>query len=104
MQNSILTGKEILEKIENFFGENGGVDSYAYGDFDEDELGLGKIEVVDRYGGEGQGERWWRTRYFVDHDVYIKTIGYYSSYNGTDFDYGYGEEVRPVQKTITVFE
>jgi hypothetical protein len=36
--------------------------------------------------------------------VYIKTDGFYSSYNGTDFDYGFGSEVKPVQKTVTVFE
>ena len=101
-----LTGAEILERLNTFFvGEdNGGIDAYAYEDFDEEELGLGKIEEVDSYGGEGQGERWWTTKYFVDHDVYIKTRGYYSSYNGTDFDYGIGEVVKPVQKTITVFE
>jgi hypothetical protein len=40
----------------------------------------------------------------VIHDVYIKTRGFYSSYNGVDFDYGIGEVVKPVQKTITVFE
>lgn len=67
-------------------------------------LGLGKIEEVDQYGGEGQGSTWYSIKYFEDHDVYIKTSGYYSSYHGTDFDYGYGEEVRPTEKTITVYE
>jgi hypothetical protein len=105
MQNK-LTGVEVLDRLEHFFiqEDNGGIDAYAYDDFHEEDLALGKIETVDRYGGEGQGERWWVTRYFADHDVYIKTRGYYSSYNGTDFDYGIGEVVKPVQKTITVFE
>lgn len=103
---SKLTGKEILVIIEEYFEEEGndGIAAYAWGDFDEDALGLGEVKEVDQYGGEGEGERWWSTKHFVDHDVYIKTRGYYSSYNGTDFDYGYGEEVKPVQKTITVFE
>ena len=105
MQNK-LTGAEILKRLEKFFIEedNGGIYTFAYKDFHEEDLALGKIETVDRYGGEGQGERWWVTRYFADHDVYIKTKGFYSSYNGTDFDYGIGEVVKPVQKTITVFE
>jgi hypothetical protein len=105
MQNK-LTGAEILERLNTFFLEedNGGIDDYAYGYFNKEALALGKIEDVDSYGGEGQGERWWVTRHFVDHDVYIKTRGFYSSYNGTDFDYGIGEVVKPVQKTITVFE
>jgi hypothetical protein len=67
-------------------------------------LGIGDWKEVDQYGGEGEGERWYSVKYFKDHDVYIKTNGFYSSYNGTDFDYGYGYEVKPVQKTITVYE
>jgi hypothetical protein len=63
-------------------------------------LGLGKIEEVDQYGGEGQGDTWYSVKHFIDHDVYIKTSGYYSSYNGTEFYDGYGEEVKPVEKTI----
>lgn len=105
MQNK-LTGKEILERVEAYFEQDGnaGESAFAYGDFDEEELGLGQVLEVDSYGGEGAGGLWWSTKHFVDHDVYIKIRGYYSSYNGTDFDYGYGEEVRPVQKTIIVFE
>ena len=106
MQNK-LTGAEILEKLEDFFIKKDGDEGiaiYAFENFFEEGLGLGKIEEVDSYGGEGQGERWWTIKYFVDHDVYIKTRGFYSSYNGVDFDYGIGEIVKPVQKTITVFE
>jgi hypothetical protein len=105
MQNK-LTGAEILERLEKFFVEedNGGIYTFAQEDFYRDELDLGLIEDVDSYGGKGQGERWWVIRHFVDHDVYIKTRGFYSSYNGIDFDYGIGEVVKPVQKTITIFE
>lgn len=97
-----LTAKEILEKLDIFF--EGEVSIYAWYEFDEKDLGLGEIEEVDNYGGEGQGDTWYTVRYFKDHDVYIKTNGFYSSYNGTDFDYGFGEEVKPVEKTITVYE
>lgn len=67
-------------------------------------LGLGKVIEVDQYGGEGQGSTWYSVKHFVDHDVYIRTDGYYQSYEGTEFYDGYGKEVRPQQKTITVFE
>ena len=67
-------------------------------------LGLGEVEEVDQYGGEGQGETWYSVKYFKDHDVYIRTDGYYQSYNGTDFEEGYGQEVRPIEKTIIVYE
>lgn len=68
------------------------------------QLGLGKIAEVDQYGGEGQGEDWYSVKHFVDHDVYIKTQGFYTSYHGTDFDYGYGKEVKPVERTVTFYE
>ena len=40
-----------------------------------------------------------------DHDIYIKVTGYYSSYNGTDFDSGWDccTEVRPAKKEVTVY-
>ncbi len=66
-------------------------------------IGLGKIEEVEQYGGEGQGETWYSVKHFVDHDVYIQTDGFYSSYNGTDFYEGYGEEVVPEERMVTVY-
>lgn len=61
---------------------------------------------VDSYGGVGQGETWYSVKYFPQHDVYIKVNGFYQSYNGTEFYDGWGccEIVKPVQKTITVYE
>lgn len=67
-------------------------------------LGLGKVVEIEQYGGEDQGSTWYSIKYFVDHDVYIRTDGYYQSYSGTDFHDGYGRVVTPQQKTITVFE
>lgn len=69
-----------------------------------DRLGLGRVVEVDQYGGEGEGERWWSVKHFVDHDVYIRIDGHYQSYHGTEFYNGYGRVVQPAQKTITVFE
>lgn len=69
------------------------------------ELGL-NWEEVDQYGGEGQGDTWFSIKYFPDYDLYLKVSGYYQSYNGTDFYDGWDcvTEVKPVTKTITVYE
>ena len=96
-----MTAKEILEEVEK---QGISVDSFGYSDFPEPLENVGSWEEIEQYGGEGQGDSWYSVKYFKDHDVYIRTNGFYSSYNGTDFDYGYGEEVKPVQKTITVYE
>lgn len=106
--------KVLEEKIEN-------VDEFAYGDFGDKKFPkakygtpeykiitipeLGDIEEVDQYGGEGQGETWYSVKHFKDHDVYIKVSGYYASYDGVSFD-GWEDciEVKPQQKTITVYE
>lgn len=69
-----------------------------------DSIGIGEWEEVEQVGGEGEGDIWYSVKYFKDHDVYIKTTGFYSSYEGTEFYDGYGEEVRPKEKTITVYE
>lgn len=117
-----MTAQEILEKVE----ESGmSVYNFAYGEWLEaenieipeeitdykeqekfilDTLGLGEVERVYQKGGEGQGDHWESVKYFRDHDVYIKTVGHYSSYEGVDFYSGYGKEVRPKEKTITVYQ
>lgn len=67
-------------------------------------LGVGDWVEVEQYGGEGKGESWYSVKHFIDHDIYIRTDGFYTSYNGTDFYDGYGRQVFPKQKTITVYE
>ncbi len=89
-----LTAKEILEIIESKMT----VEEFGYFDFNPEELELGEITEVEQYGGEGDGSTWYSVKYFKDHDVYIRTDGYYSSYHGTDFNEGYGRQVVP--KTI----
>ena len=117
-----MTAQEIIKAIED---SGVSVDSFGYNDiyppadfkFSKEDLGwkekqmeflesigVGEYEEVEQVGGEGEGETWYSVKYFPKHDVYIKTRGFYTSYNGTDFDYGYGEEVKPTQKTITVYE
>lgn len=57
---------------------------------------VGPHKEVDSYGGEDQGSEWYTVKHFTDHDVYIRVDGYYSSYNGTDFD---GQELQEVFPT-----
>lgn len=70
---------------------------------DRDDL-WGVVKMVKQEGGEGEGESYQIVNHFVTHDVYIRLRGFYSSYDGVDFDgYDY-EQVEPVQKTITVYK
>ncbi len=125
-----LTFNEILERLKNVY-ENVSVFAHdGYGDtiIPEDfqpELNdpaswsnwttrvknyqkflFGEVVVVDSYGGEGEGETWYVVHHFVDHDLYIRTDGFYQSYDGVHFYDGWGScrEVRPKEKTITVYE
>lgn len=67
--------------------------------------GLGPIIEVEQKGGRDEGSRWYTIKHFVDHDVYIKTNGYYSSYDGIEFydedDWGY--EVFPREVVVTQY-
>lgn len=81
------------------------VDSFAHEIYEKEVPGVGKFDLVDEHGGEDEGSNWYNIRYFPDHDIYVKVQGYYQSYNGTSFDdWGDVTEVRPVEKTITVYE
>lgn len=94
--------QEILEVLKS---KELTVENFAYEDYDSKELGLGEIEEIHQQGGEGEGSHWESVKYFKDHNIYIKVTGFYSSYNGTDFD-GWSDcsEVKPIEKTITVYE
>lgn len=69
-------------------------------------LGYGRVEQVDSYGGEGQGETWYSIWHFQDHGIYIQVDGYYQSYHGTEFYDGWDscKQVEPKQRTVTVYE
>jgi hypothetical protein len=101
--------QEIKAHLIKYFEENedyGGIEQFAHEDFDDNDLGLGPVKQVFRKGGMDQGSDWQRVYHFVDHDVYIKVDGYYSSYCGTEFEDGWDSlsEVRPKEVTITIFE
>lgn len=67
----------------------------------------GTIEVVDTAGGEGQGDHAHIVFKVVTVDgdeQYFKIDGYYSSYDGTDWDGSDLFEVRPIERTVVFYE
>lgn len=82
------------------------VSEFANEYWQEEELGLGEIQEVQRYGGEGKGELWYVVYYFVKYNVYIRIDGFYSSYNGVDFgDWDEAcKEVKPEVRQVTFYE
>lgn len=82
------------------------VAEFAYTDDDQEIPGIGKMTEIAQKGGEGEGEEWYSVKYFPEHDVYIRIEGSYASYDGTNFyDWDSAvKEVRPREKTITVYE
>jgi hypothetical protein len=88
-----LTFQQIVEILE----KNCELHEFGYDDVDFEEIGLGKVNEVDSYGGEDQGSEWYTVKHFVDHDVYVRLDGYYSSYEGTDFSGESYQEVFPTE-------
>jgi hypothetical protein len=97
-----MKATEIIEKLEEKF--KGNEDYFAY-DIDEDETNeFGECPIVDECGDrEGGGDYSMVVRHFKDYGVYIRQTGFYSSYNGTDWNNDF-TEVKPTEKTITVYE
>ena len=96
-----MTAAEIIAEVVK---QDISVSDFAWGDIANPLENIGKWKEVEQEGGEGQGDHWHSVKFFEDHNLYIETTGFYSSGNGTDFYNGYGTEVKPVEKTITVYE
>ncbi len=95
--------KEIIQELENQKIE---IEDYARSEMENPLPNIGPWEEIVQKGGEGEGEEWYVVHYFKDHDIYIQTTGFYSSNDGTSFE-GYEDEcseVKPKEKTITVYE
>jgi hypothetical protein len=65
-------------------------------------LDLTDFKMVDSYGGEGQGDTYYRIFKFESGDkvAHIKFDGYYSSYDGADYQQAFLVE----PKEVTVIE
>lgn len=69
-------------------------------------VGVGEVIEIEQHGGMDMGSTWYSIKHFPKHDIYIRVDGWYQSHHGTDFD-GWSDacsEVKPVTKTVTVFE
>ena len=66
---------------------------------------IGKLEVADTWGGEGDGAEIYAVVRVVgeDGDRYFQASGYYSSWGDTDMD-GDIIEVRPKEVQVTRYE
>lgn len=108
-----MTAVEIISEFEK---QEVSVEEFAYGDVGENtpnEDGksvtmienIGKMVEVDQHGGSDEGSNWYSIKFFPDHDIYLKVSGWYSSYNGTDFDgWESVKQVTPAKETVTVYK
>ncbi|QAU06538.1 hypothetical protein SEA_WILLIAMBOONE_17 [Gordonia phage WilliamBoone] len=87
---------------------NSGRSPYVYRKFDKRGVplqGIGHAALVDAHGGEGQGDDYWFVFSITDdagNERLFRRNGWYQSYEGGTYD-GPTEEVKAVEKTITVF-
>jgi hypothetical protein len=110
-----LSVKDVETAIESYEDESGESGWYFWKyevdhEAGVDVPGLGKVRIVEEVGGgEGSGEEMylifsvlpeggyaWQRRYFQKN-------GYYASFDGANWD-GAFVEVKPVKRTVTVFE
>lgn len=91
-------GYDAITELDNSFSRNYGNNPR------EDETieleGFGTLSFVEHYGGEGQGDEYWTV--FKVADRYFRINGWYSSYEGGEYD-GALEEVFPEQVTRTEY-
>ena len=81
----------LLEWADNFYA---GVGSEA----------TPSIKVVEAWGGEGSSIGYTLEINYNGTIYYVKISGSYDSWEGTDYSYGTVSLVKPVEKTITVYE
>lgn len=73
--------------------------------FHEELNKLDEFELVDTDDSDCDGYNEvpiWRVYYFKTHDVYVKVFGFWTSSSGSEFEKM--KEVKPITKTITVYE
>lgn len=99
--NKIEEESEKLYKIKNYHENSIDIFVNNYSKIGKN-LNL-DIECVVDFGGEGQGDYWYRI--FKIEDIFIKIDGSYQSYHGYDYrEWRDVKEVFPKEKTIIVYE
>ena len=99
----------LIPTVEDKYGETGWSSYWESGTVKD--VYIADVELVESFGGEGEGERRWLVfkvtpkNGVVDDAAprYFKKEGYYSSWDGSDWD-GAFTEVRPVEKYVTAYE
>jgi hypothetical protein len=96
-----MTPKKLIKRLKELFVD----DDYFFTESELDNTDeFGEAPIVAETGGfEGGGDYAMKVRHFKKFDTYIRQTGFYSSYNGTDWEDDF-KEVKPVQKMVTVFE
>ena len=102
-----LTGKEILERLEEYFktehnSYDDSISDFIYKLYDQDLLGLGEVVEVHKKVCT-ESARVSVVNHFVDHDVYIKTKGT-ASRTTLFFNKGFGKEVKKIEKTFITYK
>lgn len=103
-QEIIVKLKQIVDELDlsqsQFFGGD-----YSDSDQEAIELILGKFKQVEcGRGALGDHDSYDTVYHFKDHNVWLEANGYYSSWEGTDWSDAEFYEVKPVKKTITVYQ
>lgn len=66
------------------------------------DLPSGTAKTLEAYGGEGKGEEYWVV--FQVGDKTYRVDGYYSSWEGTNWDDAEPYEVKPVEVTVIKYK
>jgi hypothetical protein len=91
-----------FKELVDLLNEKSTKEEFGYQDLDANTFG--QIKCVKHEGGEDEGSHYETVYHFIDHGIYIKLVGYYSSYEGADFSDAEYEEVKPREKTVIVYE
>jgi hypothetical protein len=109
---SVTSIEDIKTRVQNYIdakyeGEWSEFSYHSKDDVITDVEGLASLVVVESVGGEGQGDHCHvvlRAITNLNHEIYFKKDGYYSSWDGMNWDEGDFYHVIPRLKTITVYD
>jgi hypothetical protein len=101
MELKSMTLEEVMGLL---YGNGTNIDMLGHNNFDHNGYELFSVESVEEVGGEGCGDAIWNVLKLITRSdpkdfVFVKISGNYSSWNGTDWDYGTQTIVRPVEVT-----
>jgi hypothetical protein len=97
--NSESVSDEEAEYFEEVIDEF--VDSISWGT--SVTLPSGEAKEIEQKGGEGEGEEYWVV-FRVGDDKFFRVEGYYTSWEGTNWENAEVIEVEPAQVLVTVYK